>query len=276
MATTALPAPRPGRSIVERLTRLRSANERLFYGLIGFVVVLVVWELAASLGLYRRSLLSSPSFIWRAAVADFGNGAIWPHLTTSLTEYSLGFAAALVIGIPLGLAIGTFRRLDHFVSLLLFGIYSTPKAAIAPLIILVAGIGLESKVILVFLLAFFSVIVSTTAGVHAVAERHREIAKSFGASTWLEFRSVLLPTTVPFLLTGIRIASGRALVGVVVAEELAANEGIGYYIEFNGQFLDTSRVMLGVVLLGLFGIALGEFVRRLEKRFEVWRPELHH
>lgn len=275
MSATTLPTASAAPSLLDRVARFRHANERLFYGLVGFVVVLAIWELAGSLGLYRRSLLSSPSFIWRAAVTDFGNGAIWPHLTTSFTEYSLGFVAALVIGIPLGLAIGTFRRLDHLVSLLLFGIYSTPKAAIAPLIILVAGIGLESKVILVFLLAFFSVIVSTTAGVHAVAERHRDIAKSFGASRWLEFRSVVLPTTVPFLLTGIRIASGRALVGVVVAEELAANQGIGYYIEFTGQFLDTARVMLGVVLLGLFGVALGELVRGLEKRFEVWRPELH-
>lgn len=275
MSATTLPSASAAPSLLDRIARFRRANERLFYGLIGFVVVIAIWELAGSLGLYRRSLLSSPSFIWRAAVTDFGNGAIWPHLTTSFTEYSLGFVAALVIGIPLGLAIGTFRRLDHLVSLLLFGIYSTPKAAIAPLIILVAGIGLESKVILVFLLAFFSVIVSTTAGVHAVAERHRDIAKSFGASRWLEFRSVVLPTTVPFLLTGIRIASGRALVGVVVAEELAANQGIGYYIEFTGQFLDTARVMLGVVLLGLFGVALGELVRGLEKRFEVWRPELH-
>ena len=268
-------SPRPAQFGIGRLTRIRAANERLFYGVIGFVLVIAIWELAANAGLFRRSLLSSPSLVWNAAVADFGSGSIWPHLGTSLTEYGLGFAAALAIGIPLGLAIGTFRRLEDFLSVLLFGIYSTPKAAIAPLIILVAGIGLESKIILVFLLAFFSVIVSTMSGVHAVAERHRDIAQSFRASRWLEFRSVLLPTTVPFILTGIRIASGRALVGVVVAEELAANEGIGYYIEFYGTFLDTSRVMLGVVLLGVFGIALGEFVRRLEKRFEVWRPELH-
>ena len=276
MASASASARRPALPGIGRLARLRSANERLFYGVLGFLLVIVIWELAADLGLYRRSLLSSPSGIWTAAVQDVGSGEIWPHLRTSLIEYAYGFVAALVIGIPLGLAIGMFRRVDHFLSLLLFGIYSTPKAAIAPLIILVAGIGLESKVILVFLLAFFSVIVSTMAGVHAVAERHRDLARSFGASRWLEFRSVVLPTTFPFLLTGIRIASGRALVGVVVAEELAANEGIGYYIEFWGTFLNTSRVMLGVVILGLFGIVLGELVRRLEKRFEVWRPELHH
>lgn len=275
MATVNARIQRPAGTRRGVLARLGIANERLFYGAIGFVLVLAVWELAADLGLFRRSLLSSPSLVWNAAVTDFGSGAIWPHLAASLTEYSLGFAAALAVGVPLGLAIGTFRRLDHFLSVLLFGVYSTPKAAIAPLIILVAGIGLESKVLLVFLLTFFSVIVSTMAGVHAVAQRHVDIARSFGASRWLVFRSVLLPTTVPFLLTGLRIASGRALVGVVIAEELAANKGIGYYIQFSGTFLDTSRVMLGIVLLGLFGIVLGEVVRRIEKRYEVWRPELH-
>ena len=257
------------------VARLRTANERLFYGVLGFVLVTVIWEVSANLGLFRRSLLSSPLLIWNAAVTDFGSGTIWPHITTSLTEYGLGFGAALLIGVPLGLAIGTFRRLNDFLSVLLYGIYSTPKAAVAPLIILVLGIGLQSKVVLVFLLAFFSIIVSTMAGVQAAAERHHDIARSFGASRWLEFRSVVLPSTVPFLLTGIRIASGRALVGVVVAEELAANQGIGFYMDFFGTFLDTSRVMLGVVLLGTFGIALGELVRRVEKRFEVWRPDIH-
>ena len=254
--------------------RLR-ANERLLYGIVGFIVVLVLWEAAADLGLYRRSLLSSPSFIWTAAVQDFGSGTIFPDLSTSLIEFSLGFFAALIIGIPLGFLIGMFQRVDDLLSPLLYGVYSTPKAAIAPLIILVAGIGLESKVILVFLLAFFSVIVSTVSGVRATTERHLDLARSFGAPRMLIFRSVILPSTFPFILTGIRIATGRALVGVIVAEELAANEGIGHYIELYGAFLQTSRVMLGVVLLGVFGVALGELVRRVEKRYEVWRPEIH-
>ena len=260
---------------VRAVQRLIGANERLFYGILGFVVIALLWEAAGDFGLYRRSLLSVPSLVWKAAVEDFGSGVIWPDLLASGQEFALGFIAALAIGIPLGLAIGMFRRIEYFVSFLLFGIYSTPKAAIAPLIILVAGLGLESKVILVFLLAFFSVIVSTVAGVRSTAERHLDIAHSFGASRWLEFRSVVLPSTFPFILTGTRIATGRALVGVIVAEELAANEGIGHYIEEYGAFLQTQRVMLGVIILGLFGIILGEGVRRLEKRYEVWRQEVH-
>lgn len=257
-----------------RVAGLASANERVVYGVLGFVGISLLWEIASDTGLIRRSLLSAPSLIWKAAVTDFGSGAIWPHIATSLNEFSLGFLLALVIGIPLGLLIGMFRRVDYFASVLLSGIYATPKVALVPLIILVAGIGLEAKLIVVFLLTIFAVVVSTVSGVHSVAQRHLDLTRSFGASRWLEFRSVVLPSTFPFILTGVRIGAGRALVGVVTAEFLSANEGVGYYISLYGTFLDTSRVMLGIVLLGVFGVAIGEIVRLIEKRFEAWRPEI--
>ncbi|HUQ17419.1 MAG TPA: ABC transporter permease [Candidatus Saccharimonadales bacterium] len=257
-----------------RLAGLAAANERVAYGVLGFVGISLLWEVASGTGLIRRSLLSAPSLIWKAAVTDFGSGAIWPHIATSLNEFGLGFLLALVIGIPLGLLIGMFRRVDYFASVLLSGIYATPKVALVPLIILVAGIGLEAKLIVVFLLTIFAVVVSTVSGVHSVAQRHLDLTRSFGASRWLVFRSVVLPSTFPFILTGVRIGAGRALVGVVTAEFLSANEGVGYYISLYGTFLDTSRVMLGIVLLGVFGVAIGEIVRLIEKRFEVWRPEI--
>lgn len=258
-----------------RVTRAILATERLRYGVFGFVAISLIWEGAGDLGLFRKSLLSTPSLIWNAAATDFGSGAILPHIGTSLTEFGVGLLLALALGIPLGLAVGMFKKLDAFVSVLLYGIYSTPKVAIAPLILLVFGIGLEAKLVLVFLLTIFAVVVSTLAGVHSVAERHLDIPHSFGASRWLAFRTVILPSTLPFILSGIRVATGRALVGVVTAEFLAANEGVGFYISFYGSLLDTSRVMLGVILLGAFGLTVGELVRLVEHRFEVWRPENH-
>jgi NitT/TauT family transport system permease protein len=274
MTATSEHLARPGRHTVRALG-IFAANERIFYGLLGFVGLSVVWEIASNLGLFRRSLLSSPLLIWKAAVADFGSGFIWQHITISLSEFAVGFFLALAIGIPLGLAIGSFRRFDYLASVLLAGLYATPNVALIPLIILVAGIGLESKAIVVFISAFFSALVSTVAGVHSVARRHLDITRSFGASRWLAFRSVVLPSTFPFVLSGIRISAGRALVGVVSAEFLAANQGLGFYISFYGTLLDTSRVMLGIVLFGIFGIVAGELVRVLERRFEAWRPDIH-
>jgi len=254
---------------------LSRVNERLFFGVIGFVGVLVVWETTAQLGLYRKSLLSTPSAIWRASATDFGNGSMWPHITTSLSEFAAGFVIAMAVGIPLGLLIGSFRRVDYLFNGLLAGLNATPNVALIPLIILVAGIGYEAKVVVVFLSAFFSVVVTTFTGVSTTAARHLDITRSFGGSRWLAFRTVVLPSTFPFILSGTRIGLGRALVGVVSAEIISANQGLGFYISLYGTFLDTARVMLGIIIFGVFGVVIGEGLRILERRFEVWRPDLH-
>lgn len=260
---------------IQWVARLRGLNERVFYGVVGFVGLTIAWEIATNTGIFRKSLLSSPTAIWKAALTDFGNGTIWPHIGASTGEFVIGFLVSLAIGIPLGLAIGWFRRVDYFFNGLLAGLNATPNVALIPLIALIAGIGLESKAIVVFLSAFFAVVVTTFTGVQSIARRHLEITRSFGGSRWLAFRTVALPSTTPFILSGIRIGAGRALVGVVSAEFLSANVGLGYYIGFFGVFLDTARVMLGIVLFGIFGVVLGEVIRVVEHRYDLWRPELH-
>jgi len=260
---------------VQLLGRLRSRNERVFYGVIGFVGLTLAWEIAANSGLFRKSLLSTPSAIWKAGVTDIGAGTLWPHVATSLEEFAIGFIVSLAIAIPLGLAIGWFRRIDYLLNGLLAALNATPNVALIPLIILVAGIGFESKVIVVFLSTFFAVVVTTFTGVQSIARRQLEITRSFGGSRWLAFRTVALPSTTPYILSGVRIGAGRALVGVVSAEFISANQGLGFYIGFFGTFLDTARVMLGIVLFGIFGVVLGELLRVVEHRFDVWRPELH-
>jgi ABC-type nitrate/sulfonate/bicarbonate transport system permease component len=274
MSITARPLV-PPTGLLRRLLHPYTTGERLFFGLIGFVGVIALWEAAVSAGLLGRALLSMPSRIWAVALTDFGSGAMWPHIATSFQEFGMGFVAALVVGIPLGLAIGWFPRVDHLLSALLAGLNATPNVALIPLIVVIAGIGLESKVIVVFLSAFFAVMVTTYTGIRSVARRHLEITRSFGGSRWLAFTSVGIPSTVPFMISGTRIGIGRALVGVVSAEILAANAGLGFYIDRSAIFLDTSRVMLGILLFGLIGLLAGEGIRLVERRFDVWRPEIH-
>lgn len=250
-------------------------NERVLYGLLGFVVLLGAWEAASRLGLIKTSLMSSPSRVVEIAIDAFGSGEIWPHMWVSFQEWLFGFAISLAIGIPIGLALGWFRKAEALFGMLIPAFYSTPKVALAPLVILVAGIGFEAKVVTVVLLTVMAVMVNTMMGVMAVDKRHYDIARSFGASRWLTFRAVALPTAIPFILTGIRIGMGRALVGVVVAEFLSSTKGIGFYITFSGAVADTTRVMLGILILGLFGVIVGELIRRVDKRFDAWRPGIH-
>jgi ABC-type nitrate/sulfonate/bicarbonate transport system permease component len=249
--------------------------ERLFYGVIGFVTVLLLWEAVVRFGLIKGSLLSSPSRVITAAIEDFGSGVIWPHIGTSFLEWIVGFAVALVFAIPLGFLLGHFRRLEYLVDPALSALYATPTVALVPLIILVFGVGLPSKFAVVFLEAWITLTVSTINGAQSADKRFVDIAKSFRASPGLVFRSVTVPSAIPYIITGIRIGAGRALVGVVVAEFIASNIGLGFYISLNGTTLNTARVMLGILLLGGFGIFIGELIRRIEHRFDVWRPAIH-
>jgi ABC-type nitrate/sulfonate/bicarbonate transport system permease component len=259
----------------ERGRGVAIASEPLVFGIIGFVVVLALWEAVVGLGLVRASLLSSPTRIVAAAIADTRSGLIWPHIRVSLLEWSVGYALAIAAGIPLGLLLGVFRRLEFVVDPWLSALYATPTVALVPLIILLFGVDIYSKFAVVFLEGFITLTVSTITGAHAADKRHLETAQSFRASRWLTFRSVTLPSSVPFILTGLRIAAGRCLVGVVVAEFIAANIGLGFYISLNGTTLNASRVMFGILLIGLFGIAVGQLLRRIERRFEVWRPAIN-
>ena len=249
--------------------------ERLLFGAIGFVGVLVIWEASVRLGMVKASLVSSPTGVIGAAIADFSSGTIQPHIETSFLEWLVGFAAALVLAIPLGFALGSIRRLEFLFDPLLAALYATPTVALVPLIILLFGVGIESKFAVVFLEAWVTLTVSTINGVQSADRRWLDIARSFQASRALTFRSVTVPSSIPFIITGVRIAAGRALVGVVVAEFIASNVGLGFYISVNGSFLNASRVMLGILLIGGFGVFVGELIRRLERRFEKWRPAIN-
>jgi NitT/TauT family transport system permease protein len=249
--------------------------ERLLYGVIGFVLVLVVWELAARLGLVKTVLLSSPSAIIGAAGLEFGSGDIWPQIGTSLAEWSVGFVIAIVVAIPFGFVVGLFRNVEYIVDPLLSAVYATPLVALVPIVIVIFGVDLPSKVFIVFLFAVVPLTIATINGVHATEKRYLDIARSFGATRGLTIRSVIAPSSIPLIVAGLRVAAGHALVGVIVAEFLAANAGLGFFISSNGEELQTANVMLGILLLGGFGIALGELIRRLEHRFDAWRPAIH-
>ncbi len=251
-------------------------NDRVKYGLLGFIIVLPLWEFVVQAGLVKKVTLSAPSIILGTAFNDLiVTRELWPHLLQSSQQFILGLGLALITGVPLGLALGMFRRLNYFIDPWLSAIYATPTIALVPLIVLVLGLGLESKIFIVWLEAIFVIVVSTMAGVRAAEARYLDLAKSFRAPRWLTFRSVIVPSSFPYILTALRLGTTRALVGVVVAEFFAANKGIGFFINFSGTTLRTDRVYLGVIILGLLGVAMGEGVRRIEKRFESWRPSIN-
>ncbi|MFN2135818.1 MAG: ABC transporter permease [Candidatus Promineifilaceae bacterium] len=190
----------------------------------------------------------------------------------TLVEFSLGFGLAVVIGIPFGIMLGWNPIFQAIFEPFVTTLYSVPRIALMPLIILWLGIGLYSKVAVVFLGAVFPIIVSVYAGMHTLDDMLVRCARAFGATGRQLLRTVALPSTVPFMISGMRLGVGRALVGVIVAEFVASQAGVGHMMARAGATFQTDKVFVGVLLLATIGLALTGLLKRLEARFESWRP----
>jgi len=178
------------------------------------------------------------------------------------------------VGIPLGIATGWYRRLFYVLDPFISAFYATPRVALLPLIIIWVGIGIWSKIVVVFLGAVFPVLLNTLAAVRTTDARLLRAARSFGAGDLQVFRTIVLPGSVPFILTGLRLGAGRALVGVVVGELYAATAGVGFLIAVAGASFQTDKVLVGVLLITAAGVLSMEALTRLERRFEKWRPRV--
>jgi NitT/TauT family transport system permease protein len=245
--------------------------ERPIIGLAAVGVVLGLWEAVSRSGAIKPIFLSSPSRIVTTAVDMVASGELVEHVRVSGAEFLVGYALALA-AIPLGLLTGWYRRLNFALDPFLTVLYVTPRVALLPLIFLWIGIGLWSKVALVFLGAFFPICISTIAGVRTVDPVHLRVARSFQAAPWRLFLTIVLPSCVPFILAGLRLGVGRGLVGIVVGELFGATAGIGYLISVAGSGFETDKVFVGVAVLATFGILCNEALVRLERRVEAWRP----
>ncbi len=247
-------------------------HERVLLGAAAVAAFVAGWEAVSRSGLVNPLFLSSPAGIGRAALRMAASGELVEHLRASGPEFLLGYALALLTAVPLGLLAGWYSRLHAVLDPFLATFYATPREALLPVIVLWLGIGLASKIALVFLGGFFPICINAIAGARAVDPAHLRVARSYGAGEARIFRTIVVPSSVPFILAGLRLGVGRALVGVVVAELFAAAAGIGFLIGMAGSTFQTDRVFVGIVVLAVFGLLCNEALSRLERRFERWRP----
>jgi ABC-type nitrate/sulfonate/bicarbonate transport system permease component len=269
--------------------RLYRTHERAILGAAGVVAFLVLWEgfergwwaelLHPLLGAQAMRLelkpifFSSPTRIAHEAFRMFFvTGEIWNDLGWSSLEFVLGVSLALAIGVPLGLAAGWYRGFSYAVAPFLTALNATPQVAFLPLLILWVGTGLASRVLIIVLLAVLPIAMSALAAVRTVDARLIRVAQSFSAGDRLLFRSIILPSAVPFLLAGARLAVGRGMIGIVVGEIYGSKAGIGMMINQAGSRFETDKVFVGVLTIAAAGVALVELIRAVERRVEAWRP----
>ncbi len=196
-------------------------QEKKILGAAAVIVFLTAWELCGNtLQLINPLFMSAPSLVFKAAFQMFASGEIFNDLYVSGIEFVVGYILSVVVAIPFGIAIGWYKRFAYVCDPFVNAMNATPRIALLPLVIIWLGIGILSKVGIIFLGAVFPLLINTRDGVKTTPHNLLTAARSFGASEWQIFKSVVLPSTVPFILTGLRLAVGRALIGVMVGELL--------------------------------------------------------
>lgn len=271
---TLLPRQRRKRNPLHRWYR---RNERPVLSVFGVVAFFLLWQIGANAGVVDKFFFSSPTDVAAAGWVEVQNPRFWEDVGVSSWELFVGSAIALVVSIPLGLLIGWYRRLNYAADPWLNFANALPRAALIPIVVLTAGLGVEMKIVIVFLGAVFTIMVATVDGVRTVERQLLDVARSFRASQRRVFTSLVIPGTLPFIVSGMRIAVGRVLAGVIIAEFYAQTQGIGVMIyKASNQLLlgQSDRMMFGILLFTLLGIILYEAVGYAERYFQRWRPSL--
>ena len=250
-------------------------QEKKILGSVAVLIFLVTWELVGNvLQLINPMFMSAPSLIGKAAYQLFASGEIYNDLYISGIELFWGYLLSAVVAIPFGIAIGWYKKVSYIFDPFVNAMNATPRVALLPLVIIWLGIGILSKVGIIFLGAVFPILINTRDGVKTTPANLLTAARSFGASEWILFRTVVLPSTIPFILTGLRLGLGRAIVGVMVGELYAATAGIGFMITVAGATFQTDKVFVGVLVFALTGMIGTEMLTRVERRFDKWRPKV--
>ena len=249
--------------------RRRQRRQDLAVRLAAAAVILAVWEIGG-----RRVspfLFATPSAIIGAAGQVIGSGELWKYLQSSLKVFLIGTALGTLVGILAGVAMARVRLLDLSLEPLVIALYSTPMVALIPLLVLWLGFGDSAKAAVIFLFTLFPVLLNTYQGVKSVDPKLLEVARSYRSSERALWYDVILPSSLPFMVAGVRLAIGRGLVGMVVADLYTAVSGIGYLIVRYAQNIQIDRLFVPVVVLSLLGVTLVQGLRWLEARVAPWQ-----
>jgi len=242
-----------------------------YSGWIALAVMLALWQLAGSIGLVNPLFLPTPLAICRAIYQLAISGALWHHLSWSLMRIGVGWVLGTIAGVAVGFAIGLFTVARSVGITFISALFPIPKIALLPLLILWLGIGEEPKIATIALGVFFSTAISVYSGVDAVPRNLIRMAQSFNVPFATIVRRVIWPGALPSILSGFRITASVALLLVVSAEMIGAEYGIGAFVLQAGNLMQTDQLLAGVVILSLFGLAVGKLINLLEARLLHWR-----
>jgi NitT/TauT family transport system permease protein len=255
--------------IAQDRPRVTFLAERNTLRVASIILLLLIWQIGGMMT--DPYILPTPMEVavawWQLTLS----GELITAAGASVFVFILGFAIALALGIPLGIATGVSQPLRDFFDTYVTIFWSTPSIALLPLLVVWFGLTLETKLVLVFLSAFWPLVINTQVGIQNVDKSYVEVATAFGATRYETLKHVLFPASVPYLVAGIRIAVGRAIIGVIVAELFTSVTGLGARMTYYSNFFQVANYFAALLVFILFSVAATEAARLIEHRFNRWR-----
>jgi NitT/TauT family transport system permease protein len=236
--------------------------------LAGILLFLAVWEVGVRVLKVPSYLMPPPSAVFLVFVSEFPK--LLQHGWVTTYEMLLGYAMAVAIAIPLAIAITASQRFDRFVTPQMLFFQVVPKVAIAPLFLVWFGVGTTPKVLVAFLISFFPIVIDAAVGLRSMSAEMRDLARSMGASRWQVFAQFRLPTSLPYLFSGLKVAATLAVAGAVVGEFVGADKGLGYLLLVTNSNMETALMFATIVALTIIGLVFFYAVEFLETLLIPW------
>ena len=248
-------------------------HRNLLLGLTSVVLFFAAWQAVFLVVPFNKLFISKPDLIARGLLDLIKSGALFRDLAVSAVPFFYGLTAATLVGVTVGIVMGWRRRVGYALDPLMTVFYASPLVALSPLIVIFLGVGITAKTLIIFFLAVFPFIFNAYAGVRAVDPLLINVVRSLGGREIDLYLKVLLPSVLPYIVAGARIAVGRALIGVLVGEFFAASEGIGYAIARFGDLYALDKMFACILVIMVIAVAMTEGIRYAERTAFPWRVE---
>jgi ABC-type nitrate/sulfonate/bicarbonate transport system permease component len=269
------PAKAMGRLVdISEQARLAARRRDRILSIASPLGLLLAWEFAAQTGMIDVRFFPAPSSIIGKLVEMAGSGELTENVLISLQRIVLGFLLGGVPAILIGIAMGIWRPIRALVDPLIVATYPIPKSSLLPLILLIFGLGEMSKVMMVAIGVFYPMAINATAGVLQINQIYLDVGRSFKASPWDTFRTIALPGALPFIMTGVKLGAGLALILIAVAEMVGAKSGIGYMIWSAWETFAVAKMYVGLFVIALIGFAISLLLNEIERWVIRWKADV--
>lgn len=246
-------------------------HRKVLLGFLAVAIFLAAWQAVFLFVPFNKLFISKPDLIWDALVELIVSGDLMRDLAVSAVPFIYGFSAAVIVGVTVGIVMGWRERVAYALDPIMTIFYASPLVALAPLVIVFFGVGISGKAIIIFLLSVFPFIFNAQAGVRAVDRLLINVVRSLGGSERDLYLKVIVPSVLPYIVAGARIAVGRGLIGILVGEFFAASEGIGYAIARFGDLFALDKMFACILAIMVIAVVLTEGIRWAERAAFPWR-----